>query len=133
MTNTIKSHEDLDVWNDAIELAEKIHRLTKLFPSNTGGLQDQLKRSSASIPANIAEGRSRGHTREFIQFLSVALGSLSETQSHIELAKRLEYAPTENISALSELLARVGKRLNALQNSLQKRLKIFGNNVTRLS
>ena len=87
----IKTHKDLDVWNKAMELAEKIYHLTKEFPKEEQfGLTSQIRRSAISIPSNIAEGAARNSDKEFLQFLYVALGSLSEIETQLLLTKRLE-------------------------------------------
>ncbi len=86
----IRTHKDLDVWNKAMELAEKLYLLTEKLPREEQyGLVSQIRRAAVSIPSNIAEGAARNSTKEFIQFLYVALGSLSEIETQILLAKRL--------------------------------------------
>ena len=80
----MKTHKDLDVWNRSMELAEKLYLLTEQFPREEQfGLISQIRRSAVSIPSNIAEGAARSSNKEFVQFLYVALGSLSETESPI--------------------------------------------------
>ena len=86
----IKTHKDLDVWNKAMELVEKIYHITSEFPKEEQfGLTSQIRRSAISIPSNIAEGAARNSNKEFIQFLYVAIGSLSEVETQLLLAKRL--------------------------------------------
>ncbi len=76
---SIKTHKDLDVWNDAMELVTNIYKLTKSFPKDElYGLTSQMRRSAVSVPSNIAEGAARKNKAEFIQFLHIALGSLSK-------------------------------------------------------
>ena len=79
---SIKTHKDLDVWNDAMELVTNIYKLTKSFPKDElYGLTSQMRRSAVSVPSNIAEGAARKNKAEFIQFLHIALGSSSELET----------------------------------------------------
>lgn len=74
-----KSYRDLEVWQKAMDLAVDCYGITKRFPkTEIYGLVDHLQRASVSIPASIAEGRERQYTEEFLQYLSIAYGSLAE-------------------------------------------------------
>jgi four helix bundle protein len=87
----IRTHKDLDVWNKAMEMAEKLYSLTANFPKEEQyGFVSQIRRSAVSIPSNIAEGAARNSNKEFIQFLYIAMGSLSEIETQLLLAKRLK-------------------------------------------
>ena len=82
----IKSFRDLLVWQKAMQLVTDIYRVTRSFPKEEQfGLTTQLRRAAVSVPANIAEGQGRRHSREFDNFLSMALGSLAEVQTHLEI------------------------------------------------
>jgi len=88
--------EKLEVYQDAIELANKIYEITKPFPkSEIFGITNQLRRASISIPSNIAEGSSRGK-KEFIPFLNIGLGSCYECVPLLEISKRQEHINIEN-------------------------------------
>ena len=88
----MKNHKDLDVWKKSIELVEDVYRMTKNFPSEEQfGLISQMKRSAISVPSNIAEGAGREGKQEFKRFLSIALGSLSELETQLIIAQRLEF------------------------------------------
>ena len=90
-SQSVKTHKDLDVWKKAMELAERLYLLTGKFPKEEQfGLVAQIRRSAVSIPSNIAEGAARNSNKEFIQFLYVALGSLSEVETQLLLAQRLK-------------------------------------------
>ena len=94
---SLKTHKDLDVWNDAMELVTNIYKLTKTFPKDElYGLTSQMKRSAVSVPSNIAEGAARKNKAEFIQFLHIALGSLSELETQLIISKNLNYSKTIN-------------------------------------
>ena len=99
----IRTHKDLDVWQVSMELVKDIYLLTKNFPSDEKfGLINQLRRGAVSIPSNIAEGASRQSSKETIQFLYVALGSLSEVETQVEIARNLDY-----ISELGPVLGKI--------------------------
>ena len=94
----IKSYRELEVWKKAIDLAEAIYKVTNHFPkSEMYGMTSQLRRASVSVPSNIAEGASRQATKEFIQFLNIANGSLSEIETQLELAIRFDYISNNNL------------------------------------
>ena len=86
------SHKDLDAWKKSMDFVEEIYKLTKCFPDDEKfGLTSQIRRSVVSIPSNIAEGAARKNDKEFIQFLYIALGSLSELETQCLIAARLDY------------------------------------------
>jgi four helix bundle protein len=75
-------HKDLDVWKKSMNLVVLIYDITSKFPSDERfGLTSQMRRAAVSIPSNIAEGAARKGDKEFIQFLMIALGSLSELET----------------------------------------------------
>lgn len=91
-------HKNLDIWSISIELVKDIYRLTQAFPrEELYGLTSQIRRSAISIPSNIAEGAARNSKKEFIQFLYVALGSSSELETQLIIAKELGYGTSEEI------------------------------------
>ena len=111
---------DLEVWQKAMVVAKVIYQATSAFPSDEKfGLVNQIRRASVSIPSNIAEGQARRGTREFIQFIAQAEGSLAELETQLTLAIDLghvEATPTEKAVALIEELRRM---LNALRRKLE--------------
>ncbi|MBI4682860.1 MAG: four helix bundle protein [Nitrospirae bacterium] len=108
------THKDLDIWKLGIELVEKIYRITAKFPKEeVFGLTSQLRRAAISIPSNIAEGAARNSRKEFLQFLYIALGSLSEIETQIVISKRLGYLKTTDIFDAVEVLRK--KHLNFIK------------------
>ena len=94
----VKTHRDLDVWKNGIELVKKIYILTKDSPKEEiYTLTSQIRRSAISIPSNIAEGAARNSKKEFIQFLYIALGSAAELETQLIVAKELGYIKDLNI------------------------------------
>lgn len=117
----IKSHRDLIVWQKAMDLTVLIYQLTKNFPKEeTYGLISQIRRASASIPANIAEGQGRRLSGEFQQFLGNARGSLLELDTHLELSFRVGYINKNQHNYLKDKISEVGRILNGLMRSLIK-------------
>jgi len=115
-----RKHRELLVWQEAIELSILIYRLTESFPrSETYGLASQLRRAATSVPANIAEGSARTGTNELLHFLSFASGSLSELDTHLEIAARLGYLPDRK--EVDERSERVFRLLSGLIASLRKK------------
>lgn len=86
-------------------------------------LADQIRRCAISIPANIAEGQARQHTREFIQFLSISRGSLAELETLILAAHQLNYVDDERLEKAEQPIAEVGRLLSGLTNKLKDSLK----------
>ena len=85
-------HKDLKAWQESMDLVITIYKLTTKFPNEEKyGLTSQLRRASVSIPSNIAEGSARKGNKEFLQFLYIALGSLAELDTQLEIAQRLEF------------------------------------------
>jgi four helix bundle protein len=118
---SIRSHRDLEVWNDAMQLVELTYRLVDLLPPREQfGLSQQMRRAAVSIPSNIAEGHCR-HTRQaYLYHLRVALGSQAELETQLELVVRLGMLPKAATGDCAQLLTRVGKRLHALVDSLER-------------
>jgi four helix bundle protein len=118
----IKSYRDLIVWQKAMDFVELVYRCTKAFPKEElYGLTSQLRRAVVSVPCNIAEGHGRQSTREFLNFLSIAYGSLNEAQTQILIAERLNYLGEQERLTLFELSFEVARLLNGLSNSLAHR------------
>ncbi len=86
-----KPHKRLKAWQLGMDIVEDIYRITNRFPSEEKfGLTSQMRRCAVSIPCNIAEGAARNSKKEFINFLYISLGSLSELDTQMELSKRLK-------------------------------------------
>ena len=118
----VKSFRDLEVWQLGLDLVETVYRVTARFPkAELFALTSQMRRAAVSIPSNIAEGRARDSTREFLHFLAISRGSLAELETQLELAIRLDYNDSDLHAAMTqtELL---GKKLNRLQASIRCKL-----------
>ena len=119
----MKNYRELDVWKTSMELAEAIHSVSKNFPKDEMfGLQSQIRRAEYSVPSNIAEGFGRSHTKEFIQFLNTANGSLCETETQLTLAVKFNYISREEALEIWTFTQRIGMMLTKLKKALKKRL-----------
>lgn len=111
----IRSYRDLRVWQEAMDLAEDCYRLTRQFPrEELFGLTSQIRRSAASVPANIAEGYGRDSTRAYVNQLRIAQGSLKEVETHLLLSQRVGLVPKEVIAAALQRSETIGKMLRSL-------------------
>ncbi|MBU0558953.1 MAG: four helix bundle protein [Bacteroidetes bacterium] len=119
VSKEIKSFKDLVVWQKSHELTLEIYKITLNFPSEEKfGLTSQMRRAAYSIPANIVEGHSRKSKKEFLQFLSIAKGSLEELKYFIILSSDLEYINNEITEQLESMSEEVSKMLYAFTKSL---------------
>jgi len=117
----IESHRDLIVWQKAMDMTVEVYRLTGHFPATeTYRLTSQITRSAASVPANIAEGFSRGTTRDYAHFLAIAKGSLMETETFLMLSARLSYLTDLEASSTLSIITEISKMLTVL------RIKLLG-------
>lgn len=115
----IQSYRDLKVWQVGMDLAEECYLATRLFPKEERyGMISQIRRASASIAANVAEGHGRKTRAEYIQFLYIAQGSLKELETHLLLSKRVKLGEGEVINSLLSQCESLGRLLSALIRSL---------------
>ncbi|MBZ5856054.1 four helix bundle protein [Flavihumibacter profundi] len=114
----MKPHQRLDVWKLSMEFVKEIYQLTALFPSNEKfGITSQLQRAAISVCANIAEGAGRQSRREFIYFLNIASGSLSELDTLILLAQSIGYL---NITIADQLILKLNTIAKLLGGLIRK-------------
>lgn len=118
----LKSYKELNVWRLSIDLTLKLYRVTQAFPDiEKFGLVSQIRRAAVSIPANIAEGWGRGRTKEYINFLRIARGSLRELETHLIISGELSFIKMETLNEIMSMIEGVGRMLNRLINNLEKR------------
>jgi len=87
-----RSFRDLDVWKLSIDLVKEIYQVTGKLPvTEIYGLTNQIRKAAVSIPSNIAEGQGRSSSREFKQYLPIALGSLAELETQLIIASEINY------------------------------------------
>lgn len=110
-----KRHKDLEVWRRSIDFVTFIYKITGTFPEREKfGLVDQMRRAAVSVPSNIAEGASRQSSREFIQFLYIANGSLAELETQLIISNKLDYLNDEKFIELEQECDEIGKMISGL-------------------
>jgi len=122
MDNRIINFNDLKAWQTGHQVILLIYQETKIFPREEQfGLISQLRRASISITSNIAEGFSRKTAKDKIYFYSISLGSLTEVQNQLLIAKDLEYLKLDSYLGILQLLVQVQKMLHGLIKSASNR------------
>ncbi|WP_426230322.1 four helix bundle protein [Pararhizobium sp. DWP3-4] len=118
----ISSYRDLKVWQLAIDISVACYEVTKTLPrEEIYGLTSQIRRSSASVAANIAEGYGRENRGSFVQFLRIAQGSLKELETHLIIAGRVDLIRSAVLSELLDKCDENGKMLGALIRTVQRK------------
>lgn len=114
----IKSFTDLDAWREGHQLVLQIYSITKFFPiEEKYGLIDQMRRCAISITSNIAEGFSRKTDKEKVQFFHMALGSVTELQNQLLVARNIHYISNDKFKNIAEKSIVVNKLTNGLIKS----------------
>lgn len=118
----IKSYKDLLIWEKGIEIVALTYKIVSSFPKDElYALSSQIKRSSISIPSNIAEGYGRQSTQNYIQFIKIARGSLCELETQLLVAKNLDFIQDEKLfSELINQITEESKMINSFLNKLEK-------------
>jgi four helix bundle protein len=117
----MKSHRDLEVWRRSVDLVTDIYAVTRSFPvDEMYGLTGQMRRAAVSVPSNIAEGAARNSHKEFLRFLSIATGSLAEMETHLLIARNLNYMEQDTLGPEIE---RIRQMLHGLINSIKRKMK----------
>jgi four helix bundle protein len=120
MAAKIQSYRDLEIWQKGISIVKHIYRLTEKFPQKElYCLTTQMRRSSISIPSNIAEGFRRRYQKEYSRFLHISLGSCAELETQIEIAGQVGYIQEnekkmlfEDMDHLARMIMSLVKKLN---------------------
>ena len=124
----LKSFKELEVWQRSHQIVLEIYHLTNAFPKEERyGITSQLRRAAYSVPANIAEGFGRRSTKELIQCLGIANGSLEEVRYFVCLSSDLGYLPKNELERLDDQLNSVAQMISALSRTLKHKLAVrFG-------
>jgi four helix bundle protein len=119
----MKSHKDLEVWKEAVGLAVTCYDITKAFPQvEQFGLASQMRRAAISIASNIAEGAARAGSKEFVQFLYISLGSASELDTQIEIARKIGLGNISEIETLQLKVNGISRMLQGLIRSVKTKI-----------
>ncbi|WP_412850350.1 four helix bundle protein [Chryseobacterium sp. PMSZPI] len=114
------NYKELIVWQKSVDLVTEIYNVTTAFPKEElYGLTSQIRRSSISIPSNIAEGHSRRSTSDYLQFLKISRGSCAELETQLIISRNLNYLDLEKFQILFEKTSEISKMLNAVITKLQ--------------
>ncbi len=112
--------EKLDVWHKAVEYADLVYRVTQGFPAEERfGLTSQLRRSAVSVSSNIAEGTSRRSDVDLARFIEIAYGSLLESVSELQIAKRQQFLNDEMLKKAYKSAEDLAKMLSGLRRTLK--------------
>lgn len=111
---------NLQIWTDAIDLADKVYAITQKFPlEERYGISSQMQRAAVSISSNIAEGSGRDSDKDFAHFLSIAIGSLYELESQIIISSRRCYLSEEEFNILSNATETLQKRILSFKQHIK--------------
>ena len=117
----VKHYKELLVWQKGMALAKLVYRLTVRFPREEKfGLTSQIRRAAVSVPSNIAEGQARQSTKEFLQFLSHAEGSLAELETQTLLSVELGFVYKEDVAEILGKIDELQKMLVGLKRKLEE-------------
>jgi len=117
----VRHYKDLKIWQKGMHLSKSVYQLTTRFPSDERfGLSAQMRRAAISVPSNIAEGQARHGTREFLQFLSHAGGSLAELETQVLLSTELGYCSSSDTAGIVGEIEEIQKMMAAIRGKLLK-------------
>ena len=128
--NEEAAYKKLIVWQKAMDLVDLVYKMMRCFPKEERfRLCDQLSRAVVSVPSNIAEGNGRGTKQDYAHFLSIARGSLYETMTQLEIARRQCYV--DDITQAESLADEIRRMLGSLVSKLTKRDEVKGSGGER--
>ena len=117
----IKTFRDLIVWQKSMALLTRLYRETNGFPvEEKFGLVSQMRRSAVSIPSNIAEGYGRRSTGDYVRFLQIAIGSVYELQTQLEISRNLTFLNEQKFTGLNDDLCEVERMLSSLAGKIRE-------------
>ena len=117
-----RAHTELEAWRQGIALVTALYEATRSFPAEERyGLTSQIRRAAVSVPANIAEGAARGTVKEFLRYLIIARGSISELETLLTIAKEVGFLSEPQGRDLNGLCSLVSSRLSGLITSVRKK------------
>lgn len=118
----MQNHKSLEVWQQAMELVKLTYLVSASFPKvEQFGLTSQMRRAAVSVPSNIAEGVARGTTKEYVHFLNIARGSLSELDTQFEIARMLEFV--EDSHPVFQQIENVARLLTGLHRAMSIKVR----------
>lgn len=119
----MKTHKDLDLWKTSMDLVLELYRVTKHYPKEeVYGMISQMKRAAVSVPSNISEGAARKHPKEFIRFLQISSGSLSELETQVIISKQLSWLTEQDYLKIIGMINTIRAQLTGLERALQNKI-----------
>ena len=116
----MKTFRDLLVWQKSMNFVTVVYQISRTFPNEElFGLTSQIRRCSISIPSNISEGFGRDSVKDYLRFLNIAISSLFELQTQLEIAFNLQYIPKEKFDELYELSREIERMLSSFIRSIK--------------
>lgn len=113
-------HTDLEEYKRSLHLVKKIYQITSNYPkTEVWGLTNQMRRAAISIPSNIAEGSGRSSTKELIQYINIALGSLAELEAQLDVSLLLDYINEVGMKLIKDEITIIRKMLLNLKKSIK--------------
>lgn len=121
----IESYRDLEAWQSAIELSLAAFAVASQLPgSERFELGSQMRKAGVSVPSNVAEGQANGPGRRYLYHVNIALGSIAELDTQVEIIRRRQLVPESGLQSIDKLLEQTGKLVNGLRRSICRRLQI---------
>lgn len=122
MVSSVDNFKDLRIWQESITLAKLVYTLADQLPEKERfGLRSQLTRACVSVASNIAEGSRRKSTKDLVHFLGIALGSLSETETQLIIAREVGFLKEEQILSAISVIDSISRGIVKLRQNLEKR------------
>ncbi|MDQ7837638.1 MAG: four helix bundle protein [Thermodesulfobacteriota bacterium] len=116
-----RDYRKIKAWQLADDITVEVYNITRSFPKEEiYGLTSQLRRAISSVPANIVEGATRSHKKEYVHFLNIARVSLAEADDFLHLAKRLNYFDEKRYNEISKKINELGATLYGLMQAVKK-------------
>ncbi len=120
----MRTHKDLKVWKDSILLAKEIYELTSTYPvQEKFGIVQQMRRAAVSIASNISEGAARRGEKEFLRFLYIAAGSVSELSTQLQISELIEFGDAQRRRLAQQRVDNVARMLRALIRTMKVRAR----------
>lgn len=130
MSDKVRNHKDLLVWQKGRELVKMVYTLSATFPKEElYGLTHQMRRAVVSIPSNLAEGSARKSTQEFIRSVRISMGSAAELETQLLLANDLGFCDASKTSDIFLRINEINAMMRSLEQSLVKR-KLGDKNIS---
>jgi len=121
MSDIVRTHKDLKIWQRSVALVTRVYKLTENFPkSEMWGLTNQIRRAAVSVPSNLAEGSGRMFPKELVQFLHIALGSLAELETQFIIAQNLGFINENEYMSIVQEIQELLRMITAMSNKISQ-------------